>query len=87
MKRYRADQRGNMTLVWVHSQCHVDDKDRRERKPKTARVRGMPHPMQCACGGDEKGQCIPEHHDIVGNELADSLAEGGEAHETGSPPC
>jgi hypothetical protein len=84
MKRYRADQGGATTLVWVHS--HVDDKDRRERKPKKGEGKGDAPPMQCACGGNEKGHCIPEHHAHVGNELADSLAEGGETHETGSPP-
>lgn len=81
MKRYRADQGGATTLVWVHS--HVDDKDRRERKPKKGEGKGDTPPMQCACGGNEKGHCIPEHHAHVGNELADSLAEGGKHMKQG----
>ena len=38
MKRYRADQGGDTTLVWVHS--HVDDNDRRERKPEKGEGKG-----------------------------------------------
>ena len=62
---------------------HVDDKDRRERKPKKGEGKGDAPPMQCACRGDEKGHCIPEHHAHVGNELADSLAEGGKHMKQG----
>ena len=36
-------------------------------------------PLQCACGGDEKGHCIASHQHHLGNELADSLAEEGKA--------
>ena len=55
MKRYRADrdQGGNTTPVWVHS--HVDDKDRRERKPKKARVRGISPQCNVHVGGMRKG--------------------------------
>ena len=74
IKRYRAEQGGATRLVWVHS--HVDDKERRERKPRKG-VAPPPNPKLCACGGDKKGHCIPSHHAHVGNDLADSLAEGG----------
>ena len=66
--------------MWVHS--HVDDKERRERKPRKG-VAPPPNPKLCACGGDKKGHCIPSHHAHVGNDLADSLAEGGKHMKKG----
>ena len=73
IKRYRAEQGGATRLVWAHS--HVDDKERRERKPRKG-LAPPPDPKLCACVGDKKGHCIPSHHAHVGNDLADSLAEG-----------
>ena len=40
-----------------------------------------PQQLVCACGGDEKGHCIPTHPHHVGNVLADALAEKGKALE------
>ena len=92
LKRHRQLQGSNTSVVWVHS--HVDDEERRQRIPtrKGRAKKGKPAPVNsgalpamrvCACGGDEHGHCIADHHAHAGNDAADALAERGKHLDEG----
>ena len=62
------DTRGTHTaLHWIHS--HTDDEERRRWKTNAR--------YQCACGGQGKQECDPNHKHHIGNERADALAKEG----------
>lgn len=56
--------RNETNIQWIHS--HVDSKERRKWKENNK--------MVCACGGQGKRECDPEHQHHKGNERADKLA-------------
>ena len=73
LMRARNKAGSRTEIEWIHS--HVEEEERRVRRPCRE---GQTNKLRvCACGGDEKGDCVPHHYHHIGNEWADKLADRG----------
>ena len=63
----REEAGAQTSFEWIHS--HVDDPARRKWSDEWE--------FPCACGGQEKGECDPNHRHHKGNEAADEEATRG----------